>query len=246
MFSRYGGLAIAAAFAAALAAAPAHAQASAVPEIRSQGGGQTLELKPPEPAAQLPMPQPGANDDNTRVIPVIPPDAQVLTLPQASTDFIGKWGGHLELTRHYGRVAAPQQTGVSLIFGEQNGGVVLATTVFGSATSQVISTKAVTDGPRTVKLSVEGLELGGQTPLRHIEKVTLDMINKNQVSCRKTVDIYVSGFTDPLMEAKYKGTLRPLTRREDRMLTEEAIRSGEVPRAQINQGNPSLPPPPSE
>lgn len=242
ILSRYGRIAAAAAVAAAIAAPRALAQSSAVPDIGSQGG-QTLELRPSIPSPQNSIPQQGEGDDNTRVIPVIPPNAQVLTLPQASTDFIGKWGGHLELTRKYGRGNPPEQTGVSLIFGEQNGGVVLATTVFGSASSQVLSTKAVTDGPRTVKLSVEGLELAGDPPVRHIEKVTLEMINKDQVECRKTVDLYVSGFTDPVMEAEYKGTLRPLTRREDRMLTEEAIRSGEVPRAQINQGNP---PPPSE
>jgi hypothetical protein len=240
----YGCVAIAAAIALALGAGqPARAQSSSIPDLRSQGG-QTLELKPSIPSSQSPMPQQGSNDDNTRVIPVIPPNAQVLTLPQASTDFIGKWGGHLELTRKYGRGNPPAQTGVSLVFGEQNGGVVLATTVFGSASAQILETKASTDGPRTVKLLVKGLELGDDPPLRHVEKVTLEMINKDEVQCRKSVDLYVSGFTDPVMEAEYKGTLHPLTRREDRMLTEEAIRSGQVPRAQINQGNP--PPPPSE
>ncbi|MHB8384404.1 MAG: hypothetical protein ACYDC3_18935 [Candidatus Binataceae bacterium] len=222
-------------------ASPAHAQSSSAPSIRSQGGGQTLELQPSNPSPQNSAPQQGG-DDNTRVIPVIPPNAQVLTLPQASTDFIGKWGGHLDLTRHYGHGAPPPQTGVSLIFGEQNGSVVLATTVFGNANAQILSTKAVTDGPRTVKLEVKGLELGSDPPLRHIEKVTLQMIDKDQVKCHKLVDIYVSGFHDPAMEAEYTGTLHPLTRREDRRLTEEAIESGQVPRARIDQGNPPLPP----
>jgi len=242
-FKRYGRVAIAAAIAFAIGGRPARAQSSSIPAIRSQGG-QTLELKPSMPSSQNPMPQQGGTDDNTRVIPVIPPNAQVLTLPQASTDFIGKWGGHLDLTRKYGRGNPPARTGVSLVFGEQDGGVVLATTVFGSASAQILETKASTDGPRTVKLLVKGLELGDDPPLRHVEKITLEMINKDQVQCHKSVDLYVSGFTDPLMEAEYEGTLRPLTRREDRMLTEEAIRSGQVPRAEINQGNP--PPPPSE
>jgi len=241
--ARFASAAVVAAFAIAAAVRPAHAQSSSVPNIRSQGGGQTLELQPSMPSSQNSIPRQGG-DDNTRVIPVIPPNAQVLTLPQASTDFIGKWGGHLELTRHYGHGEPPPQTGVSLVFGEQNGGVVLATTVFGNAQAQILSTKAVTDGPRTVKLEVKGLELGDDPPLRHIEKITLEMIDKDQVECHKLVDLYVSGFHDPAMEAEYTGTLHPLTKREDRMLTEEAIRSGQVPRAQINQGNPS--PPPSE
>ncbi|HUY28378.1 MAG TPA: hypothetical protein VMV27_13245 [Candidatus Binataceae bacterium] len=235
-----------AAFAVAIAAPCASAQSNAMPQLQHQGGDQTLELQPAMPSPQNSIP-PRSNDDNTRVIPVIPPNSQVLTLPQASTDFIGKWGGHLELTRNYGRGHPPAQTGVSLVFGERDGGVVMATTVFGSATSQVISTQASTDGPRTVKLVVKGLELGGTTPVRHIEKVTLEMVNRDLVKCRKSVDLYVSGFTDPIMEAHYEGTLHPMTRREDRMLTEEAIRSGEVPRARIDQGNPPLPqPPPSE
>jgi hypothetical protein len=241
--ARYTCAAIAAALVIAAGASIAQAQSNSIPSIRSQGGGQTLELQPSMPSPQSSMPQQGG-DDNTRVIPVIPPNAQVLTLPQASTDFIGKWGGHLELTRHYGHGSPPPQTGVSLVFGEQEGGVVLATTVFGNADAQIISTKAVTDGPRTVKLEVKGLELGDDPPLRHIEKITLEMIDKDQVKCHKLVDLYVSGFPDPAMEAEYTGTLHPLTRREDRMLTEEAIRSGQVPRARINEGNP--PPPPSE
>ncbi len=238
-----GYAAIAAGVLIAVGAWPVLAQSSSVPNIRSQGG-QTLELQPSMPSPQSSMPQQGGGDDNTRVIPVIPPNAQVLTLPQASTDFIGKWGGHLDLTRHYGHGTPPEQTGVSLVFGEQDGGVVLATTVFGNADAQILSTKATSDGPRTVKLEVQGLELGDDPPLRHIDKITLEMIDKDQVKCPKLVDLYVSGFHDPAMEAEYTGTLHPLTRREDRMLTEEAIRSGQVPRARINQGNP--PPQPSE
>ncbi|HVA79870.1 MAG TPA: hypothetical protein VNF29_02995 [Candidatus Binataceae bacterium] len=242
--ARLAAAAFATAFALVVAAPCARAQSNAMPQIQRQGGDQTLELKPAMPSPQNSIP-PQSNDDNTRVIPVIPPNSQVLTLPQASTDFIGKWGGHLELTRNYGRGHPPAETGVSIVFGERDGGVVMATTVFGSATSQVISTKASTDGPRTVKLEVKGLELGDNPPLRHIEKVTLEMVNRDLVKCRKSVDLYVSGFTDPVMEAHYEGTLHPMTRREDRMLTEEAIRSGEVPRARIDQGNPP-PPPPSE
>ncbi|MGH7779095.1 MAG: hypothetical protein ACREQR_04625 [Candidatus Binataceae bacterium] len=240
--ARCGQIAIAALFVIATGPGPAHAQARAMPDVGGQGG-QTLELSPTAPSPQTSMPR-QSNDDNTRVIPVIPPNAQVLSLPQASTDFIGKWGGHLDLTRNYGQGHPPEQTGVSMVFGEQEGSVVLATTVFGNAQAQILETKASTDGPRTVKLIVKGLELGDDPPLRHVEKITLEMIDKNQVKCHKSVDLYVSGFSNPAMEAEYEGTLHPLTRREDRMLTEEAIRNGQVPRARINEGNP--PPPPSE
>jgi hypothetical protein len=239
---RYGYPAVAAVFFIAAGACPAYAQSSSVPNIRSQGGGQTLELQPSQPSPQTSTPQ-QENDDNTRVIPVIPPNAQVLTLPEASLDFIGNWGGHLRLTRHYGRGHPPELMGTSMIFGEQNGGVVLATTVIGSPDMQVLETKAKTDGPRAVSLRVEGLDVGSQPPLRNIGKVYLELISKNEVKCTQTEDIYVSGFPDPIMETEFSGTLHPLTRREERLLGEEAAQSG-VPRAQIREGNP--PPQPSE
>lgn len=241
--ARYACAAMVAAFVVAMGAARAHAQSSSIPNIRSQGGGQTLELQPTMPSPQTSMPQQQGEDDNTRVIPVIPPNAQVLTLPEASPDFIGNWGGHLRLKRHYGRGHPPDLMGTSMIFGEQNGGVVLATTVIGSPDMQVLETKAETDGPRAVSLKVEGVDIGSQPPLRNIGKVYLELISKNEVKCTQTEDIYVSGFPDPIMETEFTGTLHPLTRREERLLGEEAAQSG-VPRAQIREGNP--PPQPSE
>lgn len=233
---------VAAVFLITAGASIARAQSGSIPSIRSQSGGQTLELQPSIPSPQTSMPQQGG-DDNTRVIPVIPPNAQVLTLPEASLDFIGNWGGHLRLKRHYGRGHPPELMGTSMIFGEQNGGVVLATTVIGSPDMQVLETKAETDGPRAVSLKVEGVDIGSQPPLRNIGKVYLELISKNEVKCTQTEDIYVSGFPDPIMETEFSGTLHPLTRREERLLGEEAAQSG-VPRAQIREGNP--PPQPSE
>jgi len=203
--------------------------------VRSQGG-QTLEVAPTAPAPQ--NPGPGASDDNTRVIPAIPPTDQVLVLPQASTDFLGKWGGHLALTNHYGNVEPPADAIVSLMFGQREGRVVLATTVLGSSDTQILDYHADTDGPRAVKLELTGVDINTRPPLRHVEKLSLALASDNQIRCHKLVDIYVAGIRDPLLEAEYEGTLHTLTRREDRMLGEEVLRRGGVPRLRIEEGNP--------
>ncbi|HYB89792.1 MAG TPA: hypothetical protein VEC38_01975 [Candidatus Binataceae bacterium] len=213
-----------------------HAQDA--PAIRSQGG-QTLEVAPVAPIAPAPQnPAPGASDDNTRVIPTIPPEDQVLVLPQASSDFLGKWGGHLTLTTHYGEGQPPADAIVSLMFGQREGHVVLATTVLGNADSQILDYHADTDGPRAVKLELSGLDISTRPPLRHVEKLTLALSDDNQIRCHKLVDIYLAGMSDPLLEAEYDGTLHTLTRREDRMLSEEVLRRGAVPRLRIEEGNP--------
>ncbi len=203
--------------------------------------GQTLELQPQVPASQnVQGPQgnyaPQPNQDNARVIPVIPPSAQVLSIPQASTDFIGEWGGTLQLQRKFGDVTPPGTAITSFMFGERAGSVVLATTVFGSPDSQVLETKATTEGPQTVKLKLAGLDLSHQPPVRHIETVSLQLIDPTHVRCTKTVDLYVSGFPDPSFEAEYEGTLHPLTNRDKRMIAEDLMRSGAVPRARIDEG----------
>jgi hypothetical protein len=214
---------------------PARAQQQGA--IRSQSG-QTLELAP-NLAGQQPRAQaPRANDDNTRVIPVIPPNSQVMVLPQASTDFIGKWGGHIALTHHYGSIEPPADNIVSLLFGSRDGHVVLATTVFGGENAQILDTHADSDGPRAVTVNLTGLEISTRPPLRHVEKLSLELKGNNEIECRKLVDIYITGIRDPVMEAEYEGTLHPLTRREDRILTEEVLRMGVVPRGRIEEGNP--------
>lgn len=189
------------------------------------------------------MPPP-AQSDNTKIIPVIPPDQEVLVLPQASRDFLGHWGGQLTLINKFGAVDVPEHALMSFTFGERDGQVVLATTVFGSPDSQVLKTSAEAEGPSQVKLEVAGLDLSQQPPIRHIEKVTIALAGNNQVRCTKRVDLYVPGVSGPAAEAVYEGTLSPMTRRERRMISEELLRSGDVPRATINEGNP--PPQPME
>jgi len=191
---------------------------------------------------QASVPQP-PKSDSTKVIPVIPPNQEVLVLPQASRDFLGFWGGQLTLLNKYGETDPPPHQMVSFTFGEREGQVVLATTVYGNANAQVLKTTAEAEGPTKVVLTLAGLDLSTQPPLRHIEKLTISLVGNNQVKCKKQMDLYVPGVSGPAAEALYEGILGPMTRREDRMISEEIIRNGEVPRATINEGNaPSLPP----
>jgi len=181
--------------------------------------------------------------DSTKVIPVIPPNQDVLVLPQASRDFLGFWGGQLTLLNKYGDSDPPEHQMVSFTFGEREGQVVLATTVYGNANAQVLKTTAEAEGPSKVVLTLAGLDLSTQPPLRHIEKLTISLVGNNQVKCKKQMDLYVPGVSGPAAEALYEGILGPMTRREGRMISEEIIRNGEVPRATINEGNaPPLPP----
>ena len=189
-------------------------------------------------------PPPLTKSDSTRVIPVIPPNQEVLVLPQASRDFLGHWGGQLTLVNKFGAVDVPETAMMSFTFGERSGQVVLATTVFGTPDSQVLKTSAEAEGPSEVKLEVAGLDLSQQPPIRHIEKVTIALAGNNQVRCTKRVDLYVQGMSGPAAEAVYEGILGPMTRREGQMISEELIRSGDIPRATINEGNP--PPQPLE
>jgi hypothetical protein len=199
--------------------------------------GATLEIAPPI-ASQGQQGLPREGGSNTREIPVIPPNQQTLSLPQASPDFLGRWGGALTLASNSGEAHPPRETLVSFLFGKQGGQVVLATTVFGSPNSQVLKTSAVSDGPRAVKIEIAGLDMNHRPPLRHIEKVRLELVGGNRLKCTKTVDLYVSGFADPAAAAEYDGVLHPLSAAEDRYLTERVLREGVVPRARIEEGNP--------
>jgi hypothetical protein len=191
---------------------------------------------------QASVPQP-PKSSSTKVIPVIPPNQEVLVLPQASRDFLGFWGGQLTLLNKYGATDPPEHQMVSFTFGEREGQVVLATTVYGNANAQVLQTTAEAEGPSKVVLTLAGLDLSTQPPLRHIEKLTISLVGTDQVKCKKQMDLYVPGVSGPAAEALYEGILGPMTRHEDRLISEEIIRNGEVPRATINEGNaPSLPP----
>jgi hypothetical protein len=240
---------IVAAFALALVA-PAHAQDTltiprqqpgpqpqAVPNVGSQGGKMSQVL--PGVGDQQ-INRQSTSEDNTRVIPTISPQQDVLVIPSASPDFIGKWGGHLDLARKvdHVNVRPPSDTIVSLLFGQRGGQIVMATTIYGSAQSQVLETKAASDGPRAVTITLKGLDLSHDPAIRHIEKLSLKLGRNDEMKCSKLVDLYVSGYEGPIMEAEYEGTLRPLTAREDRLLSEEVLRLGEVPRGQIQEGNP--------
>lgn len=212
---------------------------SVSPTIRSQQGG-TLEIPPSVPTQQgqgMPqgVPQSGGN---VREIPVIPPNAQVLTLPQASTDFIGRWGGAILLDGSSGAANPPREALVSFLFGKRNGQVVLATTVFGNVESQVLKTRAASDGPRAVKITIAGFDYNHRPPLRHVETVRLELAGGNRIRCTKTVKLYLAGYSDPAAVARYKGFLHPLTAAEDRYMVEQLLRKGVVPRARIEKGNP--------
>ncbi len=204
--------------------------------IPRQPGQTAPELKPPVESPQ--SEQRFAPEDNTRVIPVIPPTQEVLIIPQASTDFLGKWGGHLGLARRYGTVKPEPDTIMSLMFGQRDGQVVMATTIYGNPESQVLETKADSTSPREVGIVLKGLDLGHDPPVRHIEKLRLKLQRDDLMKCVKVVDLYLPGYTDPVMEAEYDGELHPLTAREDRMLTEEVLRKGAVPRGRIEEGAP--------
>ena len=194
---------------------------------------------------QASVPPSPPRSDSTRVIPVIPPNQEVLVLPQASRDFLGQWGGKLSLVTRYGEsFDPPEHNIVSLVFGERNGQVVMATIVYGTSQSQVLKSDAQAQSPTEVTLVISGLDLSSQPPERHVEKLTMALADNNQVKCTKRVDFYVSGFPHPAAEAVYEGMLRPLTLREQEALNEDLFRHGDVPRARIDQGNP--PPQPLE
>jgi hypothetical protein len=220
----------------ALAIAGAARAQSDAPAFQHQGGGNELEIKPQLGAQQPPaMPQ---QDDNTRIIPVIPHDQQVLILPRASRDFIGKWGGHLTIDHHSDNVEPPDTTVVSVVFGERDGGVVLATDVLGSRNTNVLQSTAESDGPRAVTVTVQAVEFSSRPPLRQVNKLTLRLTGPDQVECDQLADFYITGISRPVAEVEYTGTLKALTRHEDRVLAEEAAASGKEPIWHIQQGNP--------
>jgi len=171
---------------------------------------------------------PPPKSDSTRVIPVIPPNQEVLVLPQASRDFLGNWGGDLTLVTKFGPSDPPEHPVMSFMFGDRGGQVVLATTVFGNPDTQVLKTTADSDGPDKVKLEVAALDLRQDPPVRHIEKLTFELAGPNRVRVTRRVDFYVPGYSGPAAEA----------------VTDEMIRrTGNVPRATIDEGDaPPLPP----
>ena len=213
---------------------------AAPPSIPQRNNELTLPSLTNQRASIAPPPK----SDSTRVIPVIPPNQEVLVLPQASRDFLGSWGGGLTLVTKFGPSNPPEHPEMSFVFGDRGGQVVLATTVFASPDTQVLKTSADSDGPDKVKLEVAAINLGSDPPVRHVEKLTFELAAPNQVRVTRRVDFYVSGYSGPAAEAVYEGTLAPMSIRESQMITDEMVRrTGKVPRATINEGNaPPLPP----
>src|SRR5262249_52297217 len=103
------------------------ANATPPPALVPRGPRTSNELTLPSLGnQQASVPQP-PKSDSTKVIPVIPPNQEVLVLPQASRDFLGFWGGQLTLLNKYGDTDPPEHQMVSFTFGERQGQVVLAT-----------------------------------------------------------------------------------------------------------------------
>ena len=203
------------------------------PAIRRQNSDSgTLEIAPqvnprqPPNAAALPQ----ASEE--------PPSEPVLVIPQASREFVGRWGGHLSLARSSGRLAAPPDAIVSLLFGERGGNVFLRTTVFGGRDSNILKTGADVMGPRDVTLKVEGLEISHRPPIRHVEKLRLSLNDAGALDVVKSVSLYVTGDSEPFAEADYRGTLHQLTSAEERELDREVTERGEVPQATIRERRP--------
>jgi hypothetical protein len=209
---------------------------SDAPTLQHQGGSNELEIQPRLNSQQRSATPP--QDDNTRIIPVIPRDQQVLILPQASRDFIGKWGGHLTLDHHSDNVEPPDSTVVSVLFGERDGGVVLATDVLSSRNVNVLQSTADSDGPRAVTVTVQAVDFSARPPLRQVNKLNLRLIGPDQVQCDQLADFYITGISQPVAEIEYTGTLKALTQREDRILAQEAAESGKRPIWHIQEGNP--------
>jgi hypothetical protein len=221
--------------AAAIMSASTAAFAQDGPIFQRQGGGQTLEIAPHMSSQQQGSMRPS---NSTREIPVIPPSQQVLTLPQASRDFLGKWGGHLERTHKYGQGNFPDALPTSMTFGERDGTVVLATGILGSRDSNILQTSAVSDGPRSVTLTVEGLDISTQPPLRQVSKLSLRLTADNELEGRQQDDVYISGMSEPLAEVEFEGKLTPLTRAQDEALSAEVRNSGKELIGKIREGNP--------
>src|SRR6266446_4317718 len=76
------------------------------------------------------------------------PSQRILVIPKASRDFVGEWGGHLQVDNVIGRISPPEESVVSLAFGQNNGDVFMRTTAFGNPLSHIVDTKAKVQNPR--------------------------------------------------------------------------------------------------
>ncbi|MGH7947642.1 MAG: hypothetical protein ACREQF_00235 [Candidatus Binataceae bacterium] len=203
-------------------------QRNEVPASQSQGGSQQELVIPP-----VAQPQRAAT----------PPD-QVLIIPQASHDFVGRWGGRLRLQGVRGRaVNAPPDSIVSLKFGDSNGSVFMRTTVFAPPGSNVLKTDAEALTPHEISLRIDGYDVDTIPPVRHVEKLKLSLdVGSNVLKCTKRVELYVRGAPTPFAKIDYEGDLAQLSDSSHDDLAREVLDSGGVPQATIDESRPAYAP----
>lgn len=200
-----------------------------MPTLPRQGGRGTLEIAP-QPQPNLPQNPPQAQPTAR-----FEPPQSMLIIPQASRDFIGEWGGKLQVQSVVGHVHPPPTTIVSLLFGETNGAVFIRTTAFADPNSNILDTSAEVIDPRRVKLKLKGLEIQYRPPVRHFETLSLALVGHDRMDCSKNVDLYVAGNPNPVASVDYHGTLRLLSAEERRELEREVIESGAIPQRTIEK-----------
>ncbi len=190
--------------------------------IQRQQGSNSLEIAPPVHRRQPTAP------------PIVSaPSQHVLVIPSASHDFLGEWGGHLRLENVVGEIDPPDSSIVSLAFGDQGGDVFMRTTAFANPTAQIVDTTAKVVTPRKVTLKLEGMEFSNDPPLRHVERLSLALVNKDTMDCLKYVDFYRPGDSEPIASADYHGTLRLIGDVERHQLEREVEEHGEIPQSTI-------------
>ncbi len=198
-----------------------------LPGAREQGGSQQELVIPPAvaPRAELPA-------------------DQVLIIPQASRDFVGRWGGRLKLQDVVGRdVRAPGHSIVTLAFGESDGTVFVRTTVFAPPGSNVLKTDAAALTPRQIQLNIDGFDIDETPPVRHVERLNLVLdAGSNVMKCSKQVELYLRGSPTPFSQIIYEGELGQLSERDEADLAREVFETGNVPQATIDERRPAYGP----
>ncbi len=201
------------------------------------GAGQPdVTLQPGQGSGTLEIPPLGNFGQGRRAAPPpIPsePSQSVLTIPQASRDFVGEWGGRLYVEAVTGDVHPPRHSIMSLVFGERAGTVFMHTTAFAGPNARIVRTAASVVDPRRVKIDLIGFELNYRPPLRHVERIRLELVGRNRLNCSKTVDFYQSGRQQPIASVDYRGTLRIMDDELRRELEREVIEHGGVPQGEI-------------
>jgi len=191
-------------------------------QIQHQSGS-TVELPPTI----------GSQSGNLSTIPR-KPGQNVLVIPRASHDFVGEWGGHVRLTRVVGMEAPPSGDSiVSLAFGESGGTVFMQTTAFAGHSSHIVDTSADVINPKTIRVTLRGLEMAFDPPIIHKEELHLALTGRNTLNCLKYVDFFQPGRDVPVASMAFEGDLHPLSPEERQALTEQVLKKGQIPQKQI-------------